>query len=534
MSKPDIESYFPFQNIRDSQKSALQEIKKTFIEEDKKFFILDAETGIGKSAIAVAAAKFLAEQDLNSDKKKGAYFLTTQIILQKQYEDDFGKKQGMLAIKSAANYSCYKNKNEDCATGLQKARLGGGDGCKSNCRYVENKKLFIESELGVTNFSYFLAETQYGGKLEKKRVLILDEAHNLASELSKFIEVTVSERFATSVLKLEFPAKATQLQAMKWISETYLPHAKNRLATLKNDIKMILGSMDKLASFQAIANQVEMLEKHIGKLTNFLQIYEVDNWVYSFIPGEGRNLSKFEFKPIDVSQFAKTMVFDRADKVILMSATIISKNNFIKLLGIEEGETGYLKLDSPFPLENRPVIFSGVGSMSLGSIETSMPKLKQAIEMILAEHPNEKGIIHAQNYKIANYIKQNIKSSRILIHDSSNRNEVLQKHISSKEPTVLLSPSMQEGVDLKDDLSRFQILCKVPFPYLGDKLVKKKMNKWDWWYDYETAKIVIQSIGRSIRNEKDFAISYILDSDWERFLRKNAGLLPKNLTKNKD
>jgi Rad3-related DNA helicase len=113
-----------------------------------------------------------------------------------------------------------------------------------------------------------------------------------------------------------------------------------------------------------------------------------------------------------------------------------------------------------------------------------------------------------------------------MLHDSTNRDEVLKVHINSVEPTVLLSPSMMEGVDLKDDLSRFQIMCKVPFPYLGDLVVKKRMEKNEKWYPYMTAKSIIQSLGRSIRNETDHAISYILDSDWDRFFSKNRNLFP--------
>jgi Rad3-related DNA helicase len=88
---------------------------------------------------------------------------------------------------------------------------------------------------------------------------------------------------------------------------------------------------------------------------------------------------------------------------------------------------------------------------------------------------------------------------------------------------------MQEGVDLKGDLSRFQVICKVPYPYLGDKVVKKRMHKWRWWYDYETLKTVVQSIGRSIRSEDDHAITYILDDDWYRFASKHKQSLPENL-----
>ena len=99
--------------------------------------------------------------------------------------------------------------------------------------------------------------------------------------------------------------------------------------------------------------------------------------------------------------------------------------------------------------------------------------------------------------------------------------------MADTRPTVLLSPSMQEGVDLKGDLSRFQILCKVPYPYLGDKLVKKRMNRWQWWYPLQTAKTIVQSVGRSVRSDTDSAVTYILDSDWERFYSRNKALFPK-------
>jgi Rad3-related DNA helicase len=85
---------------------------------------------------------------------------------------------------------------------------------------------------------------------------------------------------------------------------------------------------------------------------------------------------------------------------------------------------------------------------------------------------------------------------------------------------------MTEGVDLKDDSSRFQIICKVPFPYLGDKLIKKRMNKFPGWYNLQTAKTIVQSAGRSVRNDRDHASTYILDLDFERFISRNRHLFP--------
>ena len=91
---------------------------------------------------------------------------------------------------------------------------------------------------------------------------------------------------------------------------------------------------------------------------------------------------------------------------------------------------------------------------------------------------------------------------------------------------------MSEGVDLKGNLSNFQVLCKIPFPYLGDKVVKKKMSKWDWWYNTQTVRTIIQSIGRSIRSESDIAVTYIVDRDWERVKKSSSYMFPSNFNKN--
>jgi Rad3-related DNA helicase len=164
--------------------------------------------------------------------------------------------------------------------------------------------------------------------------------------------------------------------------------------------------------------------------------------------------------------------------------------------------------------------------MSADHIDASLPKLAEAVKEILKEHKGQKGIIHSHSYKITNFLRKNIRDKRLIFHDADDREEALRKHMSSTTATVLVSPSMAEGVDLRDDLSRFQIIMKVPYPSLGDKLVKKRMHRWSWWYPMQTIKTIVQAVGRSIRNEKDQAVTYILDADWQRFYNKNSNIFP--------
>jgi Rad3-related DNA helicase len=387
--------------------------------------------------------------------------------------------------------------------------------------------------MGVTNFSYFLHETKFSGKIPKKQLLVVDEAHNLPEELSKFIEVTFSEKFAKDVLGRQLPQNLTPKKFIEWVRSEYYPELLAKRTAFENGLKKYAGLEEKLQSGEMVKlmRRLDLLTSHESKVSVFLRIWDNDNWLMEEIPAEEKTGRKIQFKPIDIAPYTLDHIHKYGQFVLFMSATVLDTNGFKLLCGIDPNQTTEIIIPSPFPHENHPILYVGVGSMGSADIESTLPKLTEAVKEILKEHRDVKGIIHCSSYKIAWHLKKNIKSNRLLIHDSFDRDTVLSKHMTSKEPTVLLSPSMTEGVDLKDDLSRFQIICKVPFPYLGDKLIRKKMNKWDWWYDLQTSKTLIQSVGRSVRNENDKAVTYILDSIWERFYNKNKHLFPENFKK---
>ena len=333
-----------------------------------------------------------------------------------------------------------------------------------------------------------------------------------------------------SFLNFEIPKGLTSAKYVKWIEEKYVPTIASKLKHLEKMLEKYIGLSEKIKSgeFASIAKKFEIMDKHVCKVRRFLELYNSENWVMNEIAADGRTGRKIEFKPIDIAPFAHEHLYNFGEFVVLMSATILDKSAFLESAGISEDQAAFITLSTPFPVENRPIIHSGIGKMSSKAIDETLPKMVQAVKAILAQHKNEKGIIHCHSYKVANYIKKNVRSPRLLIHNSENRDKVLEKHKRAKKPTVLISPSMTEGVDLKEDLSRFQIICKVPYPYLGDKLVRKKMNKWKWWYPLQTAKTIVQATGRSVRSDKDTAVTYILDSDFEMFYNRNKAMFPKS------
>ena len=527
---------FPYSSPRDQQTNAINYVLDSF-KKGSKYAIIDCGTGVGKSAIGLTIADHInkTSSEYSGIYTDGAYFLTTQKVLQDQYENDF-TKNGLISLYSSSNYICDVDKKATCKdiqTGLRTKSLPKKyDCCGYKCKYKTKKKDFIEKDLGITNFSYFLTEKNYSKKVPNKKVLVIDEAHNLENELTRFIEISVSSYFSEKILKLKVPKNLnTQFKVFNWIKNIYYNAVDQKVEFIKTQLEKFGITSTKLEEFKKITNRYEMLSSHKQKIEQFIKLYDKDNWVFDTDSTNDKYI-KFIFKPIDVSNYAKEYLLDHADYIIFMSATIISHEGFSLTLGLPADKTVSIKEPSPFPPENRPIIFSPAGSMSSKNIDKTLPVMTQMIKEILSNHKNEKGIIHTHSTKIAKYLKQNIKNKRLLIAYGENREEVLNKHINSLQPTVLISPSMAEGVDLKGDLSAFQILCKIPYPYLGDKVVKKKMSRWKWWYSTQTVRTIIQSVGRSIRSEKDKAVTYILDGDWSMIKSRSKNDFPSDFFDN--
>ena len=90
---------------------------------------------------------------------------------------------------------------------------------------------------------------------------------------------------------------------------------------------------------------------------------------------------------------------------------------------------------------------------------------------------------------------------------------------------------MMSGVDLKDDLARFQILIKIPYPNISSNKIKARQKTNPTWYSWKTAVDTIQSYGRAIRSSEDYADFYILDSNFSDILKYTSHYIPKYMQK---
>ena len=190
-----------------------------------------------------------------------------------------------------------------------------------------------------------------------------------------------------------------------------------------------------------------------------------------------------------------------------MSATI-DKESFCENTGFNPEMVEIVDTQvSPFPIENRKVEFTDVKKLSYSSSQNDKLLVIKKIDEIMTKYSDKKGLVLTSSKSgcfeiLENLSEENKKRIRICHSfnaDGKTQDQVVQEHAKS-ENGVLLSSSLWEGVDLKDDLSRFQIIAKAPYPMLSETRTKIKMQKFPLWYKAQTIMKLLQGFGRSIRD----------------------------------
>jgi Rad3-related DNA helicase len=512
----NILDFFPYSSFRKNQRETIEKIQAAF-DSDKKYVLLESPTGSGKSAIAITLSLY------NSP----AYILTSQKVLQDQYTNDY-ESTDVRILKGKSNYECKYFGDIDCKEGCNKI-----DKCpmKGECEYEVAKRQAQAAKVALMNYSYFFHVMEFTDSFQPRKLIICDECHRGDAELMKFVEFSFSSFWLSKLgITSQIPEYETTNEYVNWLNEIKIK-IKTRLLSVKHDLdelkKQTIKDLNLIKDFE---EELESLVTLDSKIIRFLISCSETEWIFEIIEAEKTKTKSIFFKPLMVSHFTETYLFSKAQKVFLMSATVLSKKNMCNNFGIKEEDCVFIKVPSNFPNENRPMYLTRTGSMSMGAIDKTLPKIVSDLEKVLKHHPDVKGIVHTHTYKITQYIMNNISNefrNRIMTHTAEERESKLQEYMLSSEPKVLLAPSMTDGVDLKDDLARFVVIVKIPYLYLGDKQVKRRMEIDGDWYRWKAALTLVQAAGRAMRHEEDYCTIYIMDSAIGFFLRQNNEYFPE-------
>lgn len=488
-----------FTEWRDGQDKAFWSI----VEQEKRFQIKSMPVGSGKSLTYVTAA-------LATGKR--CAILTATKGLQDQLIDEFSST-GLFDMRGQQNYTCVAMQDGGALESLWPSRWGvptcdvgpchSGVPCSlknDGCLYFDAYRKAKEARLVITNYSYWMAIHRYGEGLGDFDLLVLDEAHAAPAEVSNSLTVEFTER-ELQELQTVAPSVTDSMQVWRMWARKQRDKIKGHMEYFSTEAQSSMAKSDFMflsASAELPdASELRMWKRLEGKC-DLLSDCD-DNWA----------VEKDEFNetikasPVWVHNHSKDALFLKVPQIVLMSATVRPKT--AELLGLRRSEYEFNSVPSAFPVENRPLLWIPTARMRYDMSEDDLRKWVQRIDQIITKRQHWKGIIHTVSYSRQRYLMDNSRFGHIMIgNDRGTTRDVVEAFKAANAPAVLVSPSVATGWDFADDLARYQIIGKIPFPDSRGAVMQLQQKSDPEYFAYLAAQELSQAYGRIVRGPDDY------------------------------
>ena len=555
---------------RAGQRETIDMIMHAFVEEGKKFVVAGIPTGGGKTIVAAAVQKLLANA---TDNSTGGQFggdslaLTHTIHLQHQYAETL--KDAAL-VTGRGNHPCALPDDSEWRIGTTDAKplmaddapCGQGEGCPEDrnkfpggCDYYAQYFTAREAPMVVMNYAYAVRVLNIPQKGKKKNpfhrdLLVADECHLAHDALIDAAGVKIwcssltkcGIRLPDGNTKIEVMEGGPRSQQRKWYENVavWQQWARDSLPIINAGLEKAQDDFDSLkqihdnvtqTALQGARGQVKSLKALSEAMGTIAYISNPDEWIIRRDSGQrsGATVS-ITAQPLWGRSFAKPMLFNHFKRVLLMSATPGDANILRWKLGISEDEMVFLDRPSYFPVENRPVVYWPVVKLNYNSDENDWDLIARAIGWIATRPQNvgKKGLVHSGSKKNADklvrLLDHYLGGGRAFSHGEGHehtRESALEEFTAAREPRILVTASFTTGLDLPYVIG-WQVIAKVPFGSLADEITsRRRAFRWPNGYafgqqDYQAAcaNTVIQAAGRIVRSETDSGPTFVLDGSF--------------------
>lgn len=460
---------FPYSQARQIQAEALQTLEDNWNNYD--VFVIQGPTAFGKTAVARTIINSL----------RSVSVVTPTNLLVNQFLKEFPDTPTLSRLDS---YFCDEWQRPCSITRAKLAKFCKG--CKCGKELADAK---YRKGPGIYNYYTYMAHKLY------RDVLVVDEAHNLIP--------TIRERMALRIWQHDY----------KYPDNMYRPEQVTQWIETLSDNKK---KNKKIVALRESASY--RVPEYIFQRTT--------DWFNGkgTLRNEPEERDCIKLLPVDITDGPPMFWPREVKKIVLMSATIGPKD--IEALGLGKRRVCYIACKSPIPRGSRPIIPLNVMSVNRATLESGLDLMANTLKDIAEYHKNEKGVIHV-TYQLSKLLEAHITDSRFMFHRRDNKGDVYHRFRESQGNHILVACGLYEGIDLPDDLGRWQVLAKIPWPSLGSPAIKHLAELDPEWYVWETAKTTIQACGRVCRHPEDFGITYILDKSFWRMFYEGKHLLPQ-------
>jgi Rad3-related DNA helicase len=519
-------SYFPEKyEPREHQISGLNQIEEA-INSGAKFIVVQAPTGSGKSFFSKTLsnttngadpeyAKLIQsyqayDKDFEGSFTRfaphGMFALTTTKTLQDQYKALFDDCE---IFKGKTNYQCevdsdFTVDHAPCVISQNLKRKCWND---CICPYYEARNVALVERFTVLNYASFFNLPDY---LKKRQIIVCDECSELEEEIVKNFSAVINYRqFNYLGVEIEKLTSEVPKKVLGWLSDV--------CSALENAI----DEFSDRPRYEK--HKAELLKQQQRKDLYEAVVHTINHWEDAQYIVE-KDAEKVLVTPLKIDKLTSCL-FDYAEVVILMSATIVDKDIFTKNLGIKDYK--YIELQSTFDPKKSPIYLSNQYPLSKETLSKYLPKIIDEIKKIAEHHKDEKGIIHTNSFEITQALQNKLNGKRFLYREEGTTNEtIVKEHFLRTDPTVLVSPSLTMGLDLKGDTGKWQIIIKLPYLSLGSKRIKMLFDNDKEWYRMKMFITLIQAAGRCTRTKDDESCTYILDGLAPKTITSNRSILP--------
>jgi ATP-dependent DNA helicase DinG len=530
--------------LNQGQIQALQATAEA-IEGGKRNILLEGPVGMGKTLYGYLVGQMVGAR-IN-------YICSTK-PLQEQFHSDFSDSRilkGRNNYKAADSYltcdKCNYKKGKGCSLCLPFVREDGSiiaESSKRKCPYVKAKKIAQASDCAVLNTQYFLTANHFGaagndnyaGSLgfnpnlkisegfANRGVSIFDEADELEKALMGFIELTIGPKILEFFKETPPSSHSRWSKRTAWLSQLYekireyiREETEDCIESDEDEDPFLKTCKETLIKIDDVKSDIEKLSDNTAE--------DQEPWVY-----EIKDKSVI-FRPVRVGKYGEKYLFKHSIINIVMSGTVLSPEEFADNIGLKDFE--FIRIESNFPAERRPVFVKPVASMTYKNKDTSMPVIAKECLRIRQNYPGRM-LIHTVSYELTRYLQDffadNLLSS-ISYTQASERDLAIDELRKTKDG-ILLAPSMDRGVNLKDDLCRIVVIPKIPFPSLGDKQISRRSRQptkrdGEVWYRANTLRTIIQMTGRGMRHREDWCRTFIIDEQFLRLYKEMSHFMPR-------
>ncbi len=527
MDPSRIVAEFPAPSFRGAQERALRDIRSAF-EAGNEVVLVRAPTGSGKSLLARAIAGCARRDGEDAPSRPiGAYYTTPQVS---QLDDVAGDELlgDLSIIRGKSNYSCILPGETSTPVDRAPCARERGFDCpvQHRCPYFADRASASNGRIAAMTLAYFM-QTAGSEVFCERDVVVVDEAHGLA----EWAEMYATIELSPTTVPVWDSCRPPEIETLADVE----PYAERLLDTCSRRQEELRGHVELTEAQTEERDRLAELVRDLGWFLEDLRDSDSPTvWVADQSDrgtGEDPRGGAVSIKPLDPARYLHHTVWARGRKFALLSATMLDKDAFCRGAGLDPGSVALVDVPHTFPVENRPLYDVTRGKMTYEHRDETLPKIARVVVRLMAKHDDEKGLIHAHSYAIAERLVELLEEfgvgGRVRRHDSETRDAALSGWKRSDDPDVFVSVKMEEALDLSNDLCRWQVLCKAPYPNTNDSRVARRLEDGQWgWYYRAALRTVIQACGRVIRAPDDYGATYLADSSLLDLFDRARGDMP--------